>query len=133
MSAIAGPFRQPSAPLSEEAKVAAFAAHCARTIHLLGEPPVAEYIQMTEIDPLKAKYRQLFGREPSGATIVRIVARDCLHELGDGWAAHIMLQPPDFLLKAIEICGVESRVRYARDMPNCGAPPDMEVRQWRLH
>ena len=120
------------APLTDEAKVAAFAAFCIRTITLRGEAPVAEYIKTTEIDPIKARYRQLFGREPSGATVVRIVARDCLHELGDGWAAHIMVKVPDYLLKAIEICGVESRMRYARDIPNCAGPPDLEVRVWRL-
>jgi len=116
-----------------EVKVAAFAAWCARSIRVHGDPPAAEYIEQTEIGPIKTCYRNIFGHDPSGATVVRIVSREYIHEVGDGWAAHIMCEPPDYLVKAIELCGVETEVRQAKDVLGCNAPPNTAIRVWRLH
>ena len=86
-----------------------------------------------EIEPLRKKFVEVFGHEPSGQTILRMVVREHLHVLPDGWAMHGMgPQIPDYVTHAITLCGVETKMVCAGDIPGCNFPSGMKIRVWKL-
>ena len=112
--------------VSFEGRIAEFAAFCVSKINATN-PSVTECIEQNEIQPIKDAYRTIFGCNPSGATIVRIVGRNQLKEVKPGIFVHSALVMPQYLLNAIALCGVETRVMKGKDIPQWNGPPDMDV------
>lgn len=110
-----------------EKKIAEFAAFCVCQVNALGQPE-ALFIEDTEIKPIIEAHRRIFGTDPSGATIVRIVGRNQLKEAANGMFIHSCIEFPPFLLKTISLCGVETKILKGREVPNCMVPPDIDVR-----
>ena len=113
--------------MSLESRIAEFTALCVSKIDAKN-PSVDEYIENNEVQPIKDAYRTIFGCEPSGATIVRIVGRNCLKEVEPGIFVHSACVMPQYLLNTIALCGVETKVIKGRDIPQWNGPPDMDVR-----
>ena len=113
--------------VSFESKIAEFAAFCAMKIDV-HNPPVPEYVDNNEIQPIKDAYRTIFGCDPSGATIVRIVGRNCLKEVKPGMFFHCAFVMPQYLLHTIALCGFETKVIKGNDIPQLNVPTDFDVR-----
>ena len=65
----------------EASKIAEFAAFCVLKIDAYN-PPEAAYEETNEIQHIQDAHRRIFGSDASGATIVRIVGRNLLKEVG---------------------------------------------------
>ena len=121
-----------------ESKIAEFSAWLARhaeafprdTFHAYWD---AERVNAMEIQPIKKKYTEVFGYEPSGNTVFRMVSREYLHVLPNGWAMHPMgPKIPDFLTHAIQLLGVETKMARAEDIPGSNLPPNLQIPIWKL-
>ena len=114
-----------------ETKIAEFAAFCVLQIDT-HNPPVADYVANNEIQPIKDAHRRIFGCDPSDATIVRIVGRNLLKEVKPGMFVYpafgVAPDWPQYLLKTIELCGVETKFVKGNDIPQWNLPPEMDVR-----
>lgn len=108
-------------------KIAEFAAFCVCQVNVFTTPE-ALFIEDTEIKPIIEAHRRIFGCDPSGATIVRIVGRDQLKEAGDGMFVHSMVEFPAYLLKTISLCGIETKILKGREVPNWRGSPEIDVR-----
>lgn len=108
-------------------KVATFTAFCVCKVNAFTTPE-ALFIDDTEVKPIIEAHRRIFGCDPSGATVVRIVGRDQLKEAGDGMFIHSMIEFPAYLLKTISLCGVETKILKGHEVPNCMVPPETDVR-----
>ena len=86
-----------------------------------------------EIEPIKKKFLEVFGYEPNGRTILRMIVRDHLHVLPDGWAMHgLGPQIPDYVTHAIQFLGVETKIVRAGDIPGCNFPSELQIRLWKV-
>ena len=113
-------------------QMAAFAHHCQR-YHQIGKTSDSNYVVMNEVEPLKKKYRDIFGEEISGALICKIVSRGLYHELPDGWAMAVaVIEVPDYLKKTIEYCGIESEYRLSQTIDNINVGPDVPIFVWKM-
>ena len=93
----------------------------------------AESVDSMQIQPIRKKFTEVFGYEPNGKTIVRMIVRDNLHVLPDGWAMHGMgPQIPDYVVHAINLCHVETKIVSAGTIPGNNFPPDLQVRVWKV-
>jgi hypothetical protein len=110
-----------------EKKIAEFTAFCVCKVNALDQPE-ALFLEDTEIKPIIEAHRRIFGTDPSGATVVRIVGRDQLKEAGDRMFIHSCIEFPPYLLKAISLCGVETKILKGREVPNWNGPPETDVR-----
>ena len=101
-------------------KIGEFAAFCVLHIEAR-KPSVAEYVENKEIQPIKDAHRRIFGCDPSGATIVRIVGRNLLKEVSPGMFIHtacgITADWPQYLLRTIDLCGIETKIVQGSDIP----------------
>lgn len=117
--------------MSFESKLAEFSAFCVMQIDA-NNPSDAEYVVTNEIQPIKVAYLRIFERNPTSATIVRIVGRNLLREIEPGVFMHAACATtpdwPQYLLNTIAHCGVETRMIQGKDVPQWNGPPDMQVR-----
>ena len=104
-----------------QTKIAEFTAVCVGLI----PPPEAAFVDITQ--PITEAHRRIFGCNPSGATIVRIVGRNLLLEAGDGMFVHAAVEFPDYLLKTISLCGVQTKIVKGHKIPNWNGPSDKAI------
>ena len=89
------------------AKCTEFAVYCAQN-HAVTDVPHANTVVISKVEPLKKKYTELFGSQPSVATIVKVVTSGCIVEVGPGLYVHNMaLSMPVWVNRLLDHLGIE--------------------------